>query len=100
MTLLTRFTFLAAAALCVLVAEACSATPARPRGPEPVYEPPRLGPWDAGAGESGADPYAAAAESEWLDENQDGGRAEAGVGDEAGSDGAVSLDAAHAMDLH
>ncbi len=87
-------------ALCVLGAEGCSAPSARPRGPEPVYEPPQLGPRDAGVRTGTEDPFAAAAQSEWLDEPEDGGRDGPSEADGAARDGAVSLDASQAIDLH
>jgi hypothetical protein len=51
----------------------CSAPPARPRGPAPVYERPAGAPWDAGSRVTGDDPFAAAAESEWIGGSEDGG---------------------------
>ena len=50
----------------------CSTRSLGPRGPAPEYEPPVLPPWDAGSGaESSDDPFAAAAEGDWISEPAD-----------------------------
>jgi len=51
--------------LCLLT---CSTQPSVPRGPAPEYEPPVLPPWDAGSGADSVDPFAAAAEGDWISE--------------------------------
>ncbi len=73
----------------------CAGHRAAPGGPPPEYEPPRLLAWDAGVAEDEADPFAAAAEGEWLAAEPTGVGADAGVqpGGSAGA-GPVSLDGA------
>lgn len=82
------------ALLAILVG--CAGHRAAPRGgPPPEYEPPRLLAWDAGVGPDETDPFAAAAEGEWLAAESTERAADAGA-DPAGSAGAgpVSLDGA------
>ncbi|MBN2191231.1 MAG: hypothetical protein JW751_00295 [Polyangiaceae bacterium] len=74
---------------------ACSQHRAAMVGPPPEYEPPRIIPWDGGAGETPEDPFAASAEGEWITEERDSGvpLPEAGSVGAAGR-GPVSLDSA------
>ncbi len=73
----------------------CAGHRAAPGGPPPEYEPPRLLAWDAGVTEDEVDPFAAAAEGEWLAAEPTVAGADTGVQPE-GSAGAgpVSLDGA------
>jgi hypothetical protein len=85
-------------ALVLLSGLCCSAPAARPRGPEPVYERPAAAPSDAGSRVTNEDPFAAAAESEWIGGSEDGGTVAADQqSDQPASD---SLDASGASTLH
>ena len=90
-------------ALVLLSALSCSAPTQRPRGPAPVYERPAAKPWDGGSRATGDDPFAAAAESDWIGGSDDGGTADAAPEseqqqrDQPASD---SLDASGASTLH
>lgn len=70
---------------------ACSVARA-PSGPPPVYEPPRVLPWDAGAPPPADDPFAAAAEGQWLDDlpEEEGAAATAGGAPAVGTSSANS----------
>jgi len=85
-------------ALVLLSGLSCSAPAARLRGPAPVYERPRAAPWDGGSRATSEDPFAAAAESDWIGGSDDGGTADAAPkSDQPASD---SLDASGASTLH
>ena len=81
----------------------CACSPGHqspPSGPPPEYEHPELPPWDSGAREQPeVDPFANAAEGEWLEETDtpDAGHdamGDAAAGYEAGAD--ADTDAAKA----
>jgi len=64
-------------------------------GPAPQYEPPRILPWDAGVEGPEPDPFAAAAEGEWV--AAEPSRADAASGEHpegTAGKGPVSLDGA------
>lgn len=61
----------------VLPLLACAAREVPADLPPPIYEPPRVLPWEAGEVSSEGDPFAAAAEGDWIGE---------GPGDEPGQD--------------
>ena len=47
---------------------ACCGGPRTITAPAPEYERPVVRPWDAGGGEDPEDPFAAAAEGDWIEE--------------------------------
>ncbi len=95
-------------ALVFLCGLSCSAPAARPRGPAPIYERPAEAPWDAGSRMTSEDPFAAAAESDWIGGSDDGGLADAAQTNAAQPDAAQksnqpasdSLDASGASTLN
>ena len=90
-------------ALVLLSGLSCSAPAMRPRGPAPVYERPAAAPWDAGSRATTEDPFAAAAESDWIGGSEDGGTADAPQASERQSSdqpASDSLDAGGASTLH
>ncbi len=73
----------------------CTGQRPSPGGPAPEYEPPRILPWGAGAGDPEPDPFAAAAEGDWL--AAEPSQADTAVGERADGSagkGPVSLDGA------